>query len=72
MRVELIDYKLAGPKTPKRYNGITVIKGEEGPPAEDDPFRVSESNGGPVPDEYVPRVIPCFKLVHNSVRVCIS
>ena len=50
--VPLIDYKLSGENTPKRYNGITVIRPKEGALVEEDPFHVSESKGGVVPDEY--------------------
>lgn len=49
--VPLIDYKLSGPRTPKRYNGITVFKDQGPKEMDDDPFHVSESNGGPVPDK---------------------
>ena len=50
--VPLIDYHLSGPKNPKSYNGITVFPPEEGGfSMKDDPFKVSEQNGGAVPDE---------------------
>ena len=50
--VPLIDYHLSGPKNPKCYNGITVFPSEESNISmKDDPFKVSEQNGGAVPDE---------------------
>ncbi len=49
--VTLIDYKLSGPGTPKRYNGRTVFKDKDARAMDDDPFHLSESNGGPVPDK---------------------
>ncbi|KAL8673690.1 MAG: hypothetical protein Q9168_001905 [Polycauliona sp. 1 TL-2023] len=49
--VPLIDYLLKGENTPKRYNGITVFPPKDGATIEDDPFHVSESKGGVVPDE---------------------
>ncbi|KAL8860794.1 MAG: hypothetical protein Q9178_002824 [Gyalolechia marmorata] len=49
--VPLIDYLLNGENTPKRYNGITVFPPKDGTTVEEDPFHVSESNGGVVPDE---------------------
>ncbi|KAL8995319.1 MAG: hypothetical protein Q9169_004923 [Polycauliona sp. 2 TL-2023] len=49
--VPLIDYLLKGENTPKRYNGITVFPPKDGATLEDDPFHVSESKGGGVPDE---------------------
>lgn len=51
--VQLIDYKLSGENTPKRYNGITVYPPKDGATVEEDPFHVSESKGGMVPDQYV-------------------
>jgi phytoene dehydrogenase-like protein len=51
--VTLIDYKLSGPGTPKRYNGRTVFKDKDARAMDDDPFHLSESNGGPVPDKYI-------------------
>lgn len=50
--VPLIDYKISGENTPRRYNGITVFPPKEGAPVEEDPFHVGESKGGAVPDEY--------------------
>ncbi|KAL8954714.1 MAG: hypothetical protein Q9193_007122, partial [Seirophora villosa] len=49
--VPLIDYKISGENTPRRYNGITVFPPKEGAPVEEDPFHVGESKGGAVPDE---------------------
>ncbi|KAL8925728.1 MAG: hypothetical protein Q9172_002119 [Xanthocarpia lactea] len=49
--VPLIDYLLNGENTPKRYNGITVFPPKDGTTVEEDPFHVSESKGGIVPDE---------------------
>ena len=53
----LIDYKLSGVNTPKRYNGITVFPPKDGAPTEEDPFHVSESKGGVVPDNYVSKYL---------------
>lgn len=50
--VPLIDYLLKGENTPKRYNGITVFPPKDGATVEEDPYHVSESNGGLVPDQY--------------------
>ncbi|KAL8648934.1 MAG: hypothetical protein Q9210_004698 [Variospora velana] len=56
--VPLIDYKIKGENTPRRYNGITVLPPVEGAPVDEDPFHVSESKGGAVPDEYaIPTVV---------------
>ncbi|KAL8853737.1 MAG: hypothetical protein Q9221_001380 [Calogaya cf. arnoldii] len=49
--VTLIDYLLKGENTPKRYNGITVFPPKDGSTMEEDPFHVSESKGGVVPDK---------------------
>ncbi|KAL8983679.1 MAG: hypothetical protein Q9205_002157 [Flavoplaca limonia] len=49
--VPLIDYLLKGENTPKRYNGITVFPPKDGATVEEDPFNVSVSKGGLVPDE---------------------
>ena len=50
--VPLIDYHLSGPRNPKSYNVITVFPPEQGSSSmKDDPFKVSERNGGAVPDE---------------------
>ncbi|KAL8696600.1 MAG: hypothetical protein Q9224_002713, partial [Gallowayella concinna] len=49
--VPLIDYRLSGENTPKRYNGITVFPAKGDAPVQEDPFHVSESNGGGVPDQ---------------------
>ncbi|KAL9626692.1 MAG: hypothetical protein Q9204_007110, partial [Flavoplaca sp. TL-2023a] len=49
--VPLIDYLLKGENTPKRYNGITVFPPKDGATVEQDPFNVSVSKGGIVPDE---------------------
>ncbi|KAL8900786.1 MAG: hypothetical protein Q9207_005522 [Kuettlingeria erythrocarpa] len=51
--VPLIDYHLSGENTPKRYNGITVFPAKGDAPVEEDPFHVSESKGGVVPDDKV-------------------
>ncbi|KAL8726335.1 MAG: hypothetical protein Q9166_006783 [cf. Caloplaca sp. 2 TL-2023] len=49
--VPLIDYHLSGENTPKRYNAITVFPAKGDAPVEEDPFHVSESKGGIVPDQ---------------------
>ena len=50
--VPLIDYHLSGAMNPKNYNGITVFPNEEGTVSmKEDPFRVSERNGGAVPND---------------------
>jgi len=51
-KVPLIDYHLKGVNAPKRYNGITIWH-KDNVDIKDDPFKVSESNGGSVPDDKI-------------------
>lgn len=51
-KVPLIDYHLEGVNAPKRYNGITIWP-KDNVDIKDDPFKVSESNGGSVPDDKI-------------------
>lgn len=49
--VPLRDYYLSGPGCPKRFNAITVLPDAAGAKSDPDPFKVTEMNGGSVPDE---------------------
>ncbi|KAL8866766.1 MAG: hypothetical protein Q9174_006097, partial [Haloplaca sp. 1 TL-2023] len=60
---KIIDYHLSGANNPKRYNGVTVFPPKDGAAVEDDPFGVSESKGGMVPDEYAPPATTSMKTV---------
>ncbi|KAK3168533.1 hypothetical protein OEA41_004981 [Lepraria neglecta] len=68
-KVPLIDYHLSGKNTPKSYNGITVYPNEAGDfPTKGDPFRVSESNGGSVPDDRIDTISTVMEDAFRPLR----
>ena len=68
-KVPLIDYYLDGENTPKRYNGFTVYPPKDGATIEEDPFHVSQSKGGSVPDEYIYSSKPLTSTLASTYMV---
>ena len=65
-------YHLSGPNTPKRYNGITLFPKDGEFPKEGDPFRVSESNGGSVPDDKIDTAASVLEDAFRPLRDAIK
>ena len=63
----LIDYHLKGANAPKRYNGITVWP-QDNVDVKDDPFKVTESNGGFVPDDKIATVSTVLEDAMRPLR----
>ena len=65
-------YHLSGPNTPKRYNGITLFPQNGEFPTKGDPFRVSESNGGSVPDDRIDTISSVLNDAFRDLREAIK
>lgn len=68
----LVTYHLSGPNTPKRYNGITLFPQNGEFPTKGDPFRVSESNGGSVPDDKIDTISSVLNDAFRDLREAIK
>ena len=68
----LVTYHLSGPNTPKRYNGVTLFPKDGSFPVKDDPFRVSESNGGSVPDDKIDTLSSVLEDAFRDLREAIK
>ena len=71
--VPLIDYHMSGPLNPKSYNGVTVFPPEEGTISmKTDPFKVSERNGGAIPDDRLATIDDIMEEAHAPLKAALK